>query len=126
MIRYVGGLEVPSWTVSDGTLRLLALTILAYLPGPKPIYLIEEPENSIHPLNVETVMQSLQSVYDGQVLVTTHSPAVVAVTDVAKVLVFARDEEAGTRIVSGDKHPALRDWKGEVSLGTLFAGGVLG
>ena len=129
MLRYRSGLEVPSWMLSDGTLRLLALTILAYIPNPpnaRPIWLVEEPENSLHPLNIETVMQSLQSVYDGQVLVSTHSPLVLGVTKPEKVLVFSRDEEQGTTIVSGNEHPGLRDWHGEVDLGTLFASGVLG
>jgi len=49
LIYYRNGLEVPSWTVSDGTLRLLALTLPAYLKGLEGIYLIEEPENGIHP-----------------------------------------------------------------------------
>ncbi len=31
MLEYRGGLEVPSWMASDGTLRLLALTLPAYL-----------------------------------------------------------------------------------------------
>jgi len=126
MLRYRGGLDVPSWMVSEGTLRMLALTVLAYAPGPRPVYLIEEPENSVHPLNIETIMQSLRSVYDGQVLVATHSPLVVGLTDPKDVLVFSRDQEHGTRITVGSDHPGLRDWRGEVSLGTLFAGGVFG
>jgi len=32
MIDYQNGVSVPSWMVSDGTLRLLALTMLAYAP----------------------------------------------------------------------------------------------
>lgn len=92
LLRYHGGLEVPSWILSDGTLRLLALTALAYTPHAKPICLIEEPENSIHPLNIETVMQSLRSVYDGQVLVATHSPILLAMTDVSDILVFAESQ----------------------------------
>ncbi len=71
-------------------------------------------------------MQSLSSVYGGQVLVATHSPAILAMTDASKVLVFSRDDVLGTQIVPGNEHPRLRDWKGEVSLGTLFASGVLG
>ena len=126
MVRYSSGLEVPSWSVSEGTLCLLALTFLAYWSQPGSIYLIEEPESHIHPLNIEVAMQSLSSVYGGQVLIATHAPAILAMTDVNKVLTFRRDELLGTRIVPGNEHPRLRDWKGEVSLGTLFAGGVLG
>jgi len=126
MVRYRNGAELPSWVVSDGTLRLLALTILPHVPRPGGIYLIEEPENSLHPHNIETVMQSLQSVYKGQVLVATHSPLVLSQTRPEDILVFSRDEHQGTTITVGSEHPGLRDWKGEVNLGTLFAGGVLG
>jgi len=49
VVEYENGLKVPSWMVSDGTLRLLALTLPAYLPDFNGIYLIEEPENGIHP-----------------------------------------------------------------------------
>ncbi|MCK6483013.1 MAG: AAA family ATPase [Phycisphaerae bacterium] len=126
MLCYEDGLEVPSWMASDGTLRLLALTLLAYVQKPEALWLVEEPENSLHPLNIETVVQSLQSVYDGQVLVATHSSILLAMVKPESILVFSRDERRGTTITPGDQHPALKEWRGEVSLGTLFAGGVLG
>ena len=126
VLRYKGGLEAPSWMASDGTLRLLALTIPAYLPGLTGICLIEEPENGIHPSAVETAYKSLSSIYDAQVLLATHSPVILSIADVKNVLCFKKSESGATDIVTGDAHPALRDWKGEVNLGVLFAGGVLG
>ena len=57
--EYAGGVKVPSWLVSDGTLRLTALTLPAYLVDLQGIYLIEEPENGIHPKAVSTVHDSL-------------------------------------------------------------------
>jgi ABC-type transport system involved in cytochrome c biogenesis ATPase subunit len=126
VLRYKNGLEAPSWLVSDGTLRLLALTLLAYVPQLQGTYLIEEPENGIHPRAVEVVLQSLSSVYDAQVLCATHSPVVVSMAKANQVLCFARDKSGATDIVPGDQHPRLKLWKGEVDLGTLFAGGVLG
>ncbi len=126
MVQYTNGLEVPSWLLSDGTLRLLALTLIAYLPSEGTVYLIEEPETSIHPLNIEIVTQSLSSVYDGQVLAATHSPTVLSVTKPENVLVFSHDEESGTKIVRGSEHPRLRQWKGEPNLSVLYASGVLG
>jgi predicted ATPase len=125
VIKYTGGLEVPSWMASDGTLRLLALTIPAYVPDFKGICLIEEPENGIHPQAVETVFKSLSNVYGAQILLATHSPVILSVADVEKVLCFKKTKSGATDIVQGDKHPALRDWRGGVNLGTLFAGGVL-
>jgi predicted ATPase len=126
LLGYANGLEAPSWLVSDGTLRLLALTLLAYLPGLRGTYLIEEPENGIHPRAVEVVRQSLASVYDAQVLCATHSPVVVSKVEANQVLCFARDESGATDIVAGNEHPRLEKWQGEVDLGTLFASGVLG
>lgn len=126
MVCYRGGLEVPSWMVSDGTLRLLALTLLAYIPELSGIYLIEEPENGIHPRAIEVAFQSLSSVYGAQILLATHSPVILGLADPSHVLCFARDEEGATDIVRGSEHPALRHWRGETNLGVLFAGGVLG
>lgn len=138
VLKYATGVEVPAWTLSDGTLRLLALTMLAYRPrrmaeyaeehgqGAPPIYLIEEPENGIHPSAIETVFQSLASVYEGQVLMASHSPVLLGVTPLEAVLCFARNSEGATEIVPGPRHPRLRDWKHQTSLGDLFASGVLG
>jgi hypothetical protein len=120
------GLEAPSWLVSDGTLRLLALTLLAYAPEVSGVYLIEEPENGIHPRAVEVMFQSLTAVYGAQILCATHSPVVLSMAKPEQVLCFARDESGATDIVRGSSHPKLKAWKGEVDLGTLFAGGVMG
>jgi predicted ATPase len=126
VIRYEGGAVVPSWLASDGTLRLLALTIPAYLPEIDGVFLIEEPENGIHPRAIETVLQSLSSIYDGQVLLATHSPVALNMLDPKDVLCFAKDATGATDIVAGNLHPALKTWKkGEPDFGVLFAAGIL-
>lgn len=126
MLEYQGGLEVPSWMASDGTLRLLALTLPAYLPELTGIYLIEEPENGIHPRAVETMYQSLSSVYGAQILLATHSPVILSLVEPEELLCFAKDENGATDIVLGSNHPALREWQRDTNLSTLFAAGVLG
>ncbi len=126
VLRYANGFEAPSWLVSDGTLRLLALTLLAYIPDLEGIYLIEEPENGIHPTAVELLYESISSVYTAQVLCATHSPVILSMAPVEHVLCFGRDQFGATDIVTGNDHPKLKDWKGDVNLGTLFASGVLG
>lgn len=125
VVQYENGLEAPSWLVSDGTLRLLALTLLAYLPDLTGTILIEEPENGIHPRAVETVFQSLSSIYGAQVLLATHSPVVLSMADLDQVLCFARTTDGETDIVPGRQHPKLRSWKGGIDLGTLLASGAL-
>lgn len=126
MLGYRGGVEVPSWMASDGTLRLLALTLPAYLPELSGIYLIEEPENGIHPRAVETMFQSLSSVYDAQILLATHSPVILSLVEPEELLCFAKTEEGATDIVLGSDHPVLREWQGDINLSVLFASGVLG
>jgi predicted ATPase len=126
VLKYQSGLEAPSWLVSDGTLRLLALTLLAYLPDLSGIYLIEEPENGIHPRAVETVFQSVSSVYGAQALLATHSPVILSMAAPTQVLCFARSREGATDIIRGSEHPRLKEWRGSADLGSLFASGVLG
>lgn len=126
VVRYANGAEVPAWLVSDGTLRLLALTIPAYLRDLEGVFLIEEPENGIHPRAIETVLQSLSSMYGSQVIIATHSPVALNMLEPAQVLCFAKDAEGGTDIVAGDLHPSVKKWKsGEPDLGVLFASGIL-
>ncbi len=124
--EYKGGLKVPSWLVSDGTLRLTALTLPAYLNDIQGIYLIEEPENGIHPRGIATIHDSLSSVYSAQVLLATHSPVIINLAKLEHVLCFAKDAEGATDIVLGSEHPELIGWQGEANLGTLLAAGVLG
>ncbi len=124
-IRYQNGVQVPAWALSEGTLRLLALTILAYIPDFQGgVYLIEEPENGVHPAALETIYQSLSSVYDAQVLVSTHSPVLLSMAKPEQILCFSKTPE-GTKIIRGNEHPALEHWQGEVSLGTMIASGIL-
>jgi len=125
MIEYQGGVRVPAWMLSEGTLRLLALTILAYLPEFQRVYLVEEPENGVHPVALETIYQSLSSVYNSQVLVASHSPVLLSLARPEQILCFSKTSD-GTKIVRGNEHPALKEWQGEVSLGDMVASGILG
>lgn len=124
--KYTGSLQVPSWLVSDGTLRLTALTLPAYLKGFEGIYMIEEPENGIHPKAVSTVYDSLSSIYTGQVILASHSPVILNSAMPKDILCFAKTEDGATDIVSGAEHPLLQKWRGETPMGTLLAAGVLG
>lgn len=125
MIRFHNDVELPSWSVSDGTLRLLALTLVAYLPEVPGIYLIEEPENGIHPLAVETIYQSLSSVYDAHVFVATHSPTLLSCADIGQILCFSKTDTDGTRVTPGKEHRRLRNWRGAIDTPLLFASDVL-
>lgn len=125
-LTYWGDYVVTSSGLSHGTLHILALTILPYLLQPHHLIFLEEPENGIHPRAIEVVLQSLSSVYDAQVWVSTHSPVVLAYTELASVIVMQRTQENGAEAIPGNQHPRLQNWQGTIDLGSLFTAGVLG
>ena len=83
---------LPSWVLSDGTLRMLALTLLAYVEDLSGSYLIEEPENGIHPKAMESVFQSLFGVRRPDPL-CPHSPVLLSLAKPAQLLCFAKTED---------------------------------
>ena len=107
-------------------MRVLSLTLLPYLTRSPAIIIIEEPETGIHPQAIETVLQSLSSMYDSQVLVSSHSPVVLAQSQLGQILCARLEANGAATIISGTKHPRLKDWQEQIDLGALFATGVLG
>ncbi|MBD2693153.1 AAA family ATPase [Anabaena catenula] len=83
------GTAHPARALSDGTLRFLALAVLALDPEAKGLLCLEEPENGIHPARIPKILQLLQDIATDvdypidkdnplrQVIINTHSPAVV-------------------------------------------------
>jgi len=75
--------------LSDGTLRFLALAVLAQDPQAQGVLCLEEPENGIHPARIPAIIRLLQDIATDpeepvgpdnplrQVIVNTHSPLVV-------------------------------------------------
>jgi len=75
--------------LSDGTLRFLALAVIAQDPEARGVLCLEEPENGIHPERVPAMIRLLQDIATDpnepvgpdnplrQVIVNTHSPLVV-------------------------------------------------
>lgn len=123
-LHYETGVTVPSWVASDGTLRFLALTLLGYLPS-RGVYLLEEPENGLHPFALDAIYDALWS-SESQVLSATHSPAFLRLVAPEEALCFAKDRNGATDIVRGHHHPHLAQWKGKADMEILFATGVIG
>jgi len=124
-LKYADGLECPSWLLSDGTLRMLALTLPAFLPASAQIYMVEEPEDGVHPKALEIILKTLAAIPNAQVFIATHSPLVVQQAGIKPLLCFTRDK-VGVHVVSGSKHPALQDWNGVPELASVFSSRVLG
>jgi predicted ATPase len=79
----------PARALSDGTLRFLALTLLELDPEATGLLCLEEPENGIHPDRIPAMLRLLKDIATDteeplgddnplrQVIINTHSPAVV-------------------------------------------------
>jgi len=124
-VEYQTGIKVKSVGLSDGTWTVLALSILPFLSNVAPFVSVEEPENGIHPKAIETILESLQASANSQVWVTTHSPIVVAVTELNDLLCMRQTDAGGVEIIRGSEHPKLKEWKGMPELANLFSAGVL-
>jgi hypothetical protein len=117
--------KVKSSGLSDGTLTILALTILPYLDNVPALVTVEEPENGIHPKAIEAILESLSVMPHSQVIATTHSPIVVAVTSPERLLCLRQTRAEGVQATWGNEHPRLREWQGTPTLDTLHNAGVL-
>ena len=79
----------PARSLSDGTLRFLALSVLELDPQASGLICMEEPENGIHPARIPSILKLLRDIATDvsypveldnplcQVIVNTHSPSVV-------------------------------------------------
>ena len=126
VLKFAGGLDCPSWLLSDGTLRMLALTLPAFLPGQSSLYMVEEPENGVHPHAIEIILKALAAIPRAQVFIATHSPLVIQEVGAKPLLCFTRENATGVRIVHGPNHPALKSWDGSPDLSSIFSSRVLG
>jgi hypothetical protein len=124
-VAYDTGYSVRSIGLSDGTLALLALSILPFLDNVPAFVAVEEPENGIHPKAIEVILESLRVMESSQAWVTTHSPIVVAVTKPENLLCLSITKNEGVKVVRGSEHPTLKKWEGIPSLDVLFSAGVL-
>lgn len=124
-VTYSNGMVVPSSGLSHGTLHILALTIIPYLQNAPKIIALEEPENGIHPKAIDAVLEALKLTSDTQLWLSTHSPVVLANTEMEQIITMRFNQDGATEVLKGHEHPRLKTWKGEVDLGTLFAAGVL-
>jgi len=80
-------LELPPACIADGLYKLLAiLTALELKPS---LLIIDEVENSLHPETLEKLLDELKS-SETTVIITTHSPIVVDMTDPADLVIVEK------------------------------------
>jgi predicted ATPase len=116
---------IPATRLSDGTLRYLFLVALLLDPTPPPLICIEEPEIGLHPDMMSTIADLLvEASHRTQLIVTTHSEALVSSLPPESVLVCERDY-LGTHLRRLDPE-RLKKWLENYSLGELWSMGEIG
>ncbi len=98
------GTFYPARSLSDGTLRFLALAVLELERTPG-VLCFEEPENGIHPKRIEAMLDLLQDIAVDtsepigddnplrQVIINTHSPGVVSLVPADTLVVVDLKEK---------------------------------
>ena len=138
-LRHGTGGFFPARSLSDGTLRFLALSLLDADPSVEGVITMEEPENGIHPERLPAMVELLRGIAVDpsdapspdnplrQVIVNTHSPGFVQLQDKEDLLL------AKTALVSDGDYPArvlrLRplagSWRSKRSSGSVGKGGII-
>lgn len=119
--------ELGPHQLSDGTLRMMALTTLLLSPDEMlpSLIVIDEPELGLHPYAVELLGGLLQECGQRrQIIVATQSVALLDQFDPSQVIVadFQHGRSSFTRL----PEERLRGWLEEYSLGELWEKNVLG
>ncbi|MEG4624621.1 AAA family ATPase [Microcoleus sp. w1-18aA5] len=116
---------IPATRLSDGTLRYLFLIALLLDPTPPPLICIEEPEIGLHPDILPVVAEMLiEASQRTQLIVTTHSDALVSALSPESVLICDRDDR-GSHLNRLDPE-RLKKWLENYTLGDLWRMGEIG
>jgi predicted ATPase len=117
--RLVDGTVVPAHALSDGILYFLGYAALQYISESK-LFLVEEPENGLHPTRIAEVMTILRTISErSQVIIATHSPLVVNELEGHEISVVTRDPMKGTQAI------VLRDTPNYAERSQVYQNGEL-
>lgn len=126
------GLSDPTYLAdaSFGTVRVLALLALLYDPEPPDLTCIEEIDHGLHPYLFDRLVERLREASQRtQLLVATHSPALVNRLRPEELIVVERAEDGSTRMpaITADQiRQRYGAMDGRLELGELWFSGSLG
>jgi len=127
------GREFQAGSLSDGTLRFLALAVLELDPRRGGVLCLEEPENGIHPEKLGAMITLLEDIAVDpeepvdetnplqQVLINTHSPLIVSLVNQQAIL-FAKKTPSGLTFkpVQVSQAPKKQSTPTPISLGEVL------
>lgn len=120
--------KLPSWLLSTGTLRILALLAVLRHPTPPSLLVIEEIENGLDPRTIQLVVDEMRDFVQadlGQIIITTHSPYFLDLLSLSQIVVVERDENGSPQFIRPDSEKTLENWGRNFAPGKLYTMGAL-
>lgn len=112
-------------SLSDGTLRFIALATLLLQPDPPKTIVIDEPELGLHPAAIEKLAALVRvASHKAQVIIATQSSSFVSCFEPEDIVVVER-KEGSTAFARPDKE-RLASWLEDYSLGELWEKNLIG
>jgi predicted ATPase len=126
--RHLSGFT-PLARASYGTIRAIALFAMLHDPDPPRLTCLEEIDHGFHPHALDRVVERLRDASDRtQIIVATHSPALVNRIDAEELVIFERDHATGASRILDVDPTEIRELETESGyrLGELWFSGTLG
>ena len=114
-------------SISDGTIRLLALMVIAHWSAKNSsLIIIEEPENGLHPHLSEHIVNLLRAASEKrQFMITTHNPTFLDYVNPDEVILCDK-MEGFTKLRKGADVAQIDSFRKHFRLGELWVQGTLG
>jgi predicted ATPase len=121
-----GGIKLPSWVFSTGTLRLVALLALFRHPNPAPLIVIEEIENGLDPSSIHVILEEIRYLVasgKSQVILTTHSPYLLDLVPLQSIIFVERNAEGEPTFTRPADSENVTQWAESFAPGRLYTMG---
>ena len=109
--------------VSDGLLRLIAVSAMHEMSMPPSVLMFDEIENGLHPHLLQGLVEMLQELADRgrtQIVVSTHSPVALNYVKPESVLIVNRDANGATSVTPLVETPSFMKLGSHLDAGELW------
>lgn len=120
--------DFPAFSISDGTVNIMALVVALYFQEQRKFAIFEEPERNLHPYLLSRVMAMFKEASEfKQILATTHNSEIVKYAGLENILFVARDKNGFSRITKPATSEHVKIFlENDLGVEDLFADNLLG
>lgn len=124
-----GDFDLPSWVLSTGTLRILALLAsLRHPTRPPSVLFVDELENGLDPRTIGLLVEEIRSAVESgstQVIATTHSPYLMDQLALMHLVLVERKPDEPPTFTRPAEDKQVQEWNRQFAPGRLYAMGTL-